>query len=63
MVKPGDVIKDNDPRMPNRMLRVVYVGDGKAVCETSPPVRRSLISLTRIYDDGKARKSGFTVWR
>ena len=68
-VKVGDVLKDNDPRVQGRTVRVVEVGDARAVCEpeTRHPhaknARRVLIDLTRIYDDEQPRKSGFSVVR
>ena len=61
-VKVGDVLMDNDPRCTGRTLKVIAVGDAKAVCESSSG-RRALVSLTRIYHDGKARRSGFNVKR
>ena len=59
-IKVGDVLEDNDPRMPLRTLKVLAVGDAKAVCESAPG-RRVMVSLTRIFTDGKPRKWGFSV--
>ena len=68
-IKPGDILKDNDPRVQGRTVKVITIGDTKVVCEphTLHPhgknAHRVLVSLTRIYDDGKERKSGFSVVR
>jgi hypothetical protein len=59
-VEVGDTLIDNDPRCPGRTLKVLVVGDTKAVCENAPG-RRVMISLARIYDDEKTRSSGFTL--
>ena len=61
-VKEGDTLVDNDPRCPGRTLKVLAVGDTKAVCENVPG-RRVMVSLARIYDDEKTRRSGFTLKR
>jgi len=59
-IRVGDRIRDNDPRMPNRTLQVVRFSGGKAVC-LDWSGRRFFIALPRIYTDGKARKSGFSL--
>jgi hypothetical protein len=59
-VEVGDTLIDNDPRCPGRTLNVLSVGDAKAVCENVPG-RRVMISLARIYEDEKLRRSGFTL--
>lgn len=62
-IHPGDRIKDNDPRMSNRILQVavVYADHGcwrVVACEG----RRSFnIRMDRIHTDGKPRRSGFTL--
>lgn len=66
----GDLIRDNDPRMPNRILRIVsFVADGDdsmkvdAVCEQFDvryKARQFRISIKRIHSDGKPRRSGFS---
>ena len=67
MLKPGDKIIDNDPRvMGNRVLRVVETDTRYAYCfpawdtllTRKTPFR---ILLNRIHTDGKARRSGFSV--
>jgi hypothetical protein len=62
MLKAGDVIKDNDPRMKDRKLTVIAVGDDHAICD-APLKARVSISLKRIFDDGKTRRTGFSVVR
>ncbi len=66
-LKAGDVIKDNDPRMAGRELRIddflaiggsVYARAGWAKGNAT---RRVEIRLDRIHTDGKARKSGFSL--
>ena len=66
----GDKIKDNDPRMGNRILIIESFDDqghvrarrilhfGKKV---SYPKKGFRIKITRIHSDGKPRKSGFTL--
>jgi hypothetical protein len=67
-IKVGDVIVDNDPRMPNRRLTigefVVSGGDiyarakGRARGNASRMIE---IRLDRIHTDGKPRRSGFSL--
>lgn len=62
MVEPlsaGDWIKDNDPRMPQRLLKVVRVTQERAICDDLVG-RPFPILLRRIYLDGRPRRSGFT---
>ena len=65
----GDYITDNDPRMPNRRLKIVRFEASEhdsrrvvAVCETvgSRFPRQFRINIARIYTDDKPRRSGFT---
>ena len=60
-IQVGDKIKDNDPRMTNRVLRVIEVN--QTHCYADPghsfPVVR--IRLDRIHTDGKQRRSGFDL--
>lgn len=67
MLKPGDKIIDNDPRViSNRVLRVVETDSRYAYCF---PVGDTLLArktplrilLNRIHTDGKARRSGFSL--
>lgn len=69
MLKPGDRIKDNDPRMGHRVLTVRRItpagpfgGHQWAVC--AHPLfrdREIRIRLDRIHADGKPRRTGFTL--
>lgn len=59
-LKEGDRIRDNDPRMPNRVLVISRVDEHKVTAQDR--IGRSFgIQRRRIYNDGKPRKSGF-VW-
>jgi hypothetical protein len=56
----GDRIKDNDPRMPNRVLVIVKFESGYVV--TSNRDGRTIrVRKDRIHRDGKERRSGFTL--
>jgi hypothetical protein len=57
---PADLIKDNDPRMGDRVLMVIKAdGDRIEVVNTSG--RRFKISRKRIFFDSKPRRYGFNV--
>jgi hypothetical protein len=59
-LKVGDRIKDNDPRMPNRVLTIHQVlPNGVAVKNSMGRV--FLILRRRIYTDGKPRRTGFDL--
>lgn len=66
-IKPGDLIRDNDPRMPNRVLIVGrlachHSGRDYVFCQDrSYPSRGYRICTDRIYTDGKPRRSGFSL--
>lgn len=58
-LKIGDHIKDNDPRVPDRVLEVTS-NDGSRVKARS--LRNGItvtIKRNRIFIDGKERRSGF----
>lgn len=65
-MKVGDKLKDNDPRMANRVLTITAIGvvstngieSVRAKGRAGPEVR---ISTRRIYSDGKPRRSGFDL--
>lgn len=61
-IRIGDVIRDNDPRMPGRFLVVKEV---EATCVWAQATRGTgkfhRVSLKRIHTDGKPRKSGFDL--
>lgn len=61
-ITPGTVIRDNDPRMPYRNLRVRVVGTEYARCSHLAMTNMTArVRLDRIHTDGKPRKSGFSV--
>lgn len=62
-IKPGDRIKDNDPRMGNRILNVivVYYDHGGFRVVASRGRQSYNIRMDRIHTDGRPRKSGFTL--
>jgi hypothetical protein len=68
-LKVGDVLVDNDPRVVGRTVKVVSVSEAQAVCEPltqhqgAKNSRKVLVARTRIFDDDKPRRSGFTVRR
>jgi hypothetical protein len=68
-LKAGDIIRDNDPRMPTRELRIDdFVAIGQSVYARAGwakgnATRRVEIRLDRIHTDGKPRKSGFSLAR
>ena len=55
----GDQIKDNDPRMPNRVLVVTDVLPNGVVAKDKTG-REFGYLRRRIYTDDKPRKSGFS---
>lgn len=66
----GNRIRDNDPRMGNRVLRVERIteagpfgGHRWAVCRRTVgnDAREHRIRLDRIKSDGKPRRGGFTL--
>lgn len=63
----GTRISDNDPRMPNRILKIARFEATEsivfAICEpvyTNYRPRQFRIAIKRIHSDGKPRKSGFS---
>ena len=60
-IRPGDKIRDNDPRENGRTLTVEHVEDGHAHCTSPRSAYRTRIRLDRIYTDDKPRKSGFSL--
>lgn len=59
-LKIGDKLKDNDPRMPNRVLTIAEVLPNGVMCFTHAN-RTTMILRRRIYTDGKPRRSGFSL--
>ena len=62
-IQPGDTIKDNDPRFPERYLKVLSIGPKQATCNVVDTIRDVQILLGRIHTDDKPRKSGFSLVR
>ncbi len=63
----GNLIRDNDPRCPGRVLEVLEVrvkpGLVTLVKAAVPPDHRRpvILRLDRIHTDGKTRRSGFSL--
>jgi len=62
-MKIGDKIKDNDPRMPNRILTIIGtdVSSRRVEAKVNYSGRIVWISESRIHTDGKPRRSGFDL--
>ena len=65
-IKVGDQLKDNDPRMSNRVLTVTSLGMvttmGVQSVRAKDGTGREVSILTRrIHCDGKPRRSGFDI--
>jgi hypothetical protein len=58
-LKIGDRIKDNDPRMGDRVLVITDVSEDFVTAVTGPWVSR--IQRKRIFTDGKPRRTGFSL--
>lgn len=63
-LKVGDKLKDNDPRMGNRVLEVLKAHpDGAVIVARTPLGREVNLLRNRIYTDGKPRRTGYSrVW-
>ncbi len=59
-IKVGDKLKDNDPRVGNRILTVMKIGHGFVEAK-APSGRIVEIRVDRIHTDGKPRRSGFDL--
>lgn len=68
-MKIGDKIKDNDPRMPERVLTITAIGlrtergIENVRAKTRYSSREFSISTRRIHTDGKPRRSGFDLMK
>ena len=60
-MKPGDHIKDNDPRMYNRVLEVLDVGKTHVTATRGLRWPTVKIRRDRIHTDDKPRRSGFSL--
>lgn len=58
--KPGDFLKDNDPRMGNRVLEIT-ADAGDYVLASDAMGKTFRILKRRIHMDGKARRGGFDL--
>ena len=66
MLKIGDRIQDNDPRVGTRVLVVENLDDRYAYCLPAFGTTKKTtyrILRNRIFADGKTRRSGFSVIR
>ena len=66
MLKVGDKLKDNDPRMAGRFLTITAIGvvgiyGVESVRAKNTNGKEVSISTRRIYTDGKPRRSGFDL--
>ena len=60
-LKPSDVIKDNDPRMPNRKLLLHKVDERFVYARNmNGGTREYRILRNRVYTDTKERRTGFS---
>ena len=59
-MKIGQKIKDNDPRVGNRILKIIDF-DGDYVIAKQGGLHSVRIRNDRIYTDGKPRRNGFTL--
>ena len=65
-LRVGDLIRDNDPRTPGRVLRVVDMDFDRfpilhVVACADGYWRRVRIRLDRIHTDGRPRRSGWSL--
>lgn len=61
-LQEGQRIKDNDPRMPHRVLTIIEIlPNGVAAKDSAGRVR--LYLRKSIHTDGRPRKSGFSLIR
>ena len=57
----GQKIKDNDPRMGNRILTIVGFVQGYRVLAEDNSKRKFRIRESRVFTDGKPRKYAFNL--
>jgi hypothetical protein len=62
-IKVGDWIKDNDPRIPDRVLEVTELLPNGVVASMrgKPGTGQTTIRLDRIKCDGKSRRYGWNL--
>jgi hypothetical protein len=61
LVEIGDRIVDNDPRMKGRTLTVIAIVGDYVRATRSASTRGFRIRQSRIFTDGKPRRSGFSL--
>jgi hypothetical protein len=61
-LKVGDRIKDNDPRMPHRVLNITEILPNGVLAKDSMGNVRAYLRR-RIYTDDKPRRTGFSLIR
>ena len=69
-VEVGDIIQDNDPRMPQRKLKIIRFEQERAAAPVKAIFtsqdkfpREFSIGVYRIFTDGKPRRYGFSLIR
>ena len=60
-VKVGQRYKDNDPRSGERLVTVKSISGDVATCSSSTSKRDTWIRLGAMYQDGKPRRTGFSL--
>jgi hypothetical protein len=62
-LKIGMKLKDNDPRMTDRVMMVCEIGATKVTLRslTSRPFSTTRVSKERLHLDGKRRRSGWSL--
>lgn len=61
-IRIGAEIRDNDPRMQDRVLGIIgFDPQGRAIACQKNGRGKVRILLSRIYTDGKPRRSGFSL--
>jgi len=59
VLKPGQVLYDNDPRYRGRKVQVIRVDEQYAICRSGP--LQVKIRLDRIFGDNEPRRFGYTT--
>ena len=61
VIKCGDLLRDNDPRMPNRKLIVIKQDGRIVICRELGTGKRIKLSVDRVFTDGKPRRYGMNL--
>jgi len=59
VLKPGQVLFDNDPRYRGRKVEVIRVDGSFAICKSGPLELK--VRLDRIFDDDQPRSYGYST--